>query len=122
MRNLSAEMARFGVSYADLMELLNCSQKTVSNKLNDVTEFSVSEPGVPVRPHRRAGERVKGGVKTMVEKLRALANDILEKCQKQGLTFQETKTLLMIMEQRVEEGREKAWKDAGEYKLKFRTF
>lgn len=43
MRNLSAEMARFGVSYADLMELLNCSQKTVSNKLNDVTEFSVSE-------------------------------------------------------------------------------
>ena len=25
------------------MELLNCSQKTVSNKLNDVTEFSVSE-------------------------------------------------------------------------------
>lgn len=54
----------------------------------------------------------------MVEKLRALANDILEKCQKQGLTFQETKTLLMIMEQRVEEGREKAWKDAGEYKLK----
>lgn len=43
MRNLSAEMARFGVSYADLMELLNCSQKTVSNKLNDATEFSVSE-------------------------------------------------------------------------------
>ena len=65
---------------------------------------------------------MKGGVKTMVEKLRALANDILEKCQKQGLTFQETQTLLMSMEQRVEEGREKAWKDAGEYKLKFRTF
>lgn len=43
MRNLSAEMARFGVSYADLTDLLNCSQKTVSNKLNDSTEFSVSE-------------------------------------------------------------------------------
>lgn len=43
MRNLSAEMARFGVSYADLMELLRCSQKTVSNKLNDTTEFSISE-------------------------------------------------------------------------------
>lgn len=43
VRNLSAEMARFGVTYSDLMELLNCSQKTVSNKLNDATEFSVSE-------------------------------------------------------------------------------
>lgn len=43
MRNLSAEMARFGVSYADLMDLLSCTQKTVSNKLNDSTEFSVSE-------------------------------------------------------------------------------
>ncbi len=58
----------------------------------------------------------------MIEKLGALANDILEKCQKQGLTFQETKTLLMIMEQRVEEGREKAWEDAGEHKLEFRPF
>lgn len=43
MKNLSAEMARFGVSYADLTDLLNCTQKTVSNKLNGSTEFSVSE-------------------------------------------------------------------------------
>lgn len=43
MRNLSAEMARFGVSNADIQAILSCSSKTVTNKLNDVTEFSVSE-------------------------------------------------------------------------------
>lgn len=42
MRNLSAEMARFGVSNADLQDLLGCTSKTVSNKLADTTEFSVS--------------------------------------------------------------------------------
>lgn len=43
MKNLSAEMARFGVSNADIQAVLSCSSKTVINKLNDVTEFSVSE-------------------------------------------------------------------------------
>lgn len=43
MRNLSAEMARFGVSNADLQDLLCCASKTISNKLADTTEFSVSE-------------------------------------------------------------------------------
>lgn len=43
MRNLSAEMARYGVSNMDIQALLGCSQKTVTNKLSDNTAFSVSE-------------------------------------------------------------------------------
>lgn len=43
MRNLSAEMARFGVSNTDIQAILCCSSKTVTNKLNDSTEFSISE-------------------------------------------------------------------------------
>lgn len=58
----------------------------------------------------------------MEEKMKALANDILKQCQEQGLTFQETKTLLIMMRQRVEEGREAAMEEAGKYKLKFRAF
>ena len=43
MRNLSAEMTRFGISNADIQAVLSCSSKTVVNKLNDATEFSVGE-------------------------------------------------------------------------------
>lgn len=43
MRNLSAEMARYGVSNMDIQALLGCSQKTVTNKLSDNTAFSVGE-------------------------------------------------------------------------------
>jgi len=43
MMNLSAEMIRFGVSNADIQELLACSDRTVKNKLTGVTEFTVSE-------------------------------------------------------------------------------
>lgn len=43
MRNLSAEMARFGVSNSDIQTALACSSKTVANKLNEITDFSVSE-------------------------------------------------------------------------------
>ena len=43
MRNLSAEMARFGVTNSDIQTALECSSKTVTNKLNAATEFSVSE-------------------------------------------------------------------------------
>ncbi len=43
LRNLSAEMARFGVSNTDIQTILCCSSKTVTNKLNDSTEFSISE-------------------------------------------------------------------------------
>ena len=43
MKNLSAEMTRFGVTNSDIQTVLSCSRKTVINKLNDSTEFSVSE-------------------------------------------------------------------------------
>lgn len=43
MKNLTAEMSRYGVSNYDLQAILDCSSKTVTNKLNDSTEFSVSE-------------------------------------------------------------------------------
>lgn len=43
MKNLSAEMARYGVSNIDIQNLLSCTDKTVRNKINGVTEFSVRE-------------------------------------------------------------------------------
>lgn len=43
MKNLSAEMVRFGVGITDLQRILNCSDKTVRNKLSGTTEFSVNE-------------------------------------------------------------------------------
>lgn len=43
LRNLSAEMARYGISNADIQTLLGCSNKTVTNKLTDNTAFSVGE-------------------------------------------------------------------------------
>lgn len=43
MKNLSAEMNRYGVRNVDIQSVLHCSDKTVTNKLNGVTEFSVNE-------------------------------------------------------------------------------
>ena len=43
MKNLSAEMVRFGVGVSDLQSLLNCTDRTVKNKLAGITEFSVNE-------------------------------------------------------------------------------
>lgn len=43
MRNLIAEMARYGVTNLDIKNLLNCSDRTVTNKLSGETEFSISE-------------------------------------------------------------------------------
>lgn len=43
MRNLSAEMARYGVSNMDIQNLIGCSPKTVTNKLSDNTAFSIGE-------------------------------------------------------------------------------
>lgn len=43
MKNLKAEMARAGVSKEDIMNLLGCSIKTVNNKLDEVTDFTVPE-------------------------------------------------------------------------------
>lgn len=43
MKNLKAEMARYGVTKSDIKKVLNCSDKTVDNKLNGVTDFTVPE-------------------------------------------------------------------------------
>lgn len=43
MRNLCAEMSRFGVSTTDIQNLIGCTDKTARNKINGISEFSVSE-------------------------------------------------------------------------------
>lgn len=43
MRNLAAEMTRYGVSNLDIKQLLGCSDRTVINKLSGETEFTISE-------------------------------------------------------------------------------
>ncbi len=43
MDNLKAEMARAGVSKEDIKNLLDCSMRTVDNKLDGVTDFTIPE-------------------------------------------------------------------------------
>lgn len=43
MKNLIAEMARYGVTNSDLQKLLGCSERTVRNKLNNERDFTIPE-------------------------------------------------------------------------------
>ena len=43
MRNIEKEMQKFNVSIYDIKELLDCTEKTVRNKLNGTTDFTFSE-------------------------------------------------------------------------------
>lgn len=43
MKNLKAEMTRKGVNVLALQKVLDCSEKTVRNKINGVTEFTIGE-------------------------------------------------------------------------------
>lgn len=43
MNNLAAEMTRYGISINDLQTVLLCTEKTVRNKINGNSEFSVKE-------------------------------------------------------------------------------
>jgi transcriptional antiterminator len=43
MRNLEAEMKRYGISNADIQNLLGCTEKTVRNKLKGETVFTLPE-------------------------------------------------------------------------------
>lgn len=43
LKNLEAEMARYGVTNNDIKSLLGCSDRTVTNKLNGETDFTVPE-------------------------------------------------------------------------------
>ena len=42
-KNLSAEMVRHGISILDVSKLLDCTDRTVQNKINEVSNFDVSE-------------------------------------------------------------------------------
>lgn len=41
--NLKAEMVRKGITIKDIVKLLNISEKTARNKINNVTQFTVDE-------------------------------------------------------------------------------
>ena len=43
MKNLIAEMARYGVRIIDIQSLLKCSERTVRNKLNNERDFTIPE-------------------------------------------------------------------------------
>ena len=43
MRNLLAEMSRYGVKNKDLSTLLSVTERTITNKLSGETEFTVQE-------------------------------------------------------------------------------
>lgn len=43
MRNIENMMPKFNVTYFDIQQVLNCTEKTVRNKLNGVTDFTYSE-------------------------------------------------------------------------------
>ena len=58
MKNLAAEMARFGVSNAAIQGVLHCSLKTVVNKVGGVTEFTVSE-AMKIRDELFPGLRIE---------------------------------------------------------------
>ena len=46
----------------------------------------------------------------MTEKMKALGNDFIEKCESQGLTFEEMKLLLMYLRTRTDEALERLQK------------
>lgn len=43
MRNIEKEMRRYNVTYFDIQEVMNCTEKTVRNKMQGVTDFTYSE-------------------------------------------------------------------------------
>lgn len=58
----------------------------------------------------------------MDEKMKTLANSILEQCYEQGLTFQQARTLMMVITQRIDEAKERAMKEAGKDRMRFIPF
>ena len=43
MKNLRAEMTRYGVSNLDIQQAISCSESTVKNKISGKTEFTFLE-------------------------------------------------------------------------------
>lgn len=56
------------------------------------------------------------------EKIKALANDIMDMCQKQGLTFSEMRTLSTMLHVKWDEARDRAMKKAGDYRFTAEPF
>lgn len=46
----------------------------------------------------------------MTDKMKALGNDFIEKCESQGLTFEEMRQLLMFLQTRTDEALQKLQK------------
>ena len=61
MRNIEKEMQKFNVSIYDIKELLDCTEKTVRNKLNGTTDFTFSEVK-KIRDKKTALQRRAGWV------------------------------------------------------------
>lgn len=58
MRNLRAEMARFGISKQDIQSLLSGTDKTVKSRLDGQTEFSVGD-SIKIRDTFFPGMRIE---------------------------------------------------------------
>lgn len=58
MKNLCAEMTRYGVSNNDIQTVLGCSLKTVQNKVSGATKFSVAE-AMKIRDQLFPGLRIE---------------------------------------------------------------
>ena len=58
MNNLCAEMARYGVSISDVSSILGCTNRTVKNKLEGLTNFNVEE-AIKIRDKFFYGMRIE---------------------------------------------------------------
>lgn len=56
------------------------------------------------------------------DKMKALANDIMDMCQKQGLTFSEMRTLSTMLHVKWDEARDRAMEKAGDYRFTAEPF
>lgn len=63
------------------------------------------------------------GVKTMQnEKVKTLANDIMQECQKQGFTIQDVESLMLLISLRLNESKQIAQERAFDYAFFFRPY
>ena len=58
----------------------------------------------------------------MDEKMKTLANDIMNMCQRQGLTFSEMRILSTVLHAKWDEARDRAMEKAGDYRFTAEPF
>lgn len=56
------------------------------------------------------------------EKVRTLANDIMQQCQKQGFTIQDVESLMLLISLRLNESRRIAQEKALDYAFLFKPY